>query len=250
MSDDSIGDRMKRYEAATRSVVPYRQPTIVRVDGKAFHSYTRGLERPFCARFADCMDSVAMAMCAQMQNAALAYVQSDEISVIMNPAKGYQTQAWFDGEVQKTVSVSASIAAAVMTGLSEHIFGKTRPAFFDSRVFVVPDAMEVSNYFLWRQQDATRNSIQMLARSLYSHTQCDKRNVSQLQEMCFAKGSNWNDLPTRWKRGRCVRREVFDLEPGVMRSRWAVDNEIPIFSQAREYITDLLRADDAEEPRP
>jgi tRNA(His) guanylyltransferase len=235
---DAIGDRMKRYEAATRGLIPHRQPTIIRVDGKAFHSYTRGLERPWSQRFADAMDRVAIELCDEIQTAVMAYVQSDEISVLLHPYRRYQSQPWFDGEVQKTVSVAASIAGATMTALSPSLFTAIRPAYFDARVFVVPNETEAANCFLWRQQDATRNSIQMLARSLYSHKQCDQKNGRELQEMCWQKGHNWNDVPAYWKRGRCVVR-VDGIGGG-----WIVDREIPIFSEQPEYITSRLAVDD------
>src|SRR5690606_28151994 len=118
--------------------------------------------------------------------------------------KRHETQPWVNNRIQKIVSLSASVAASTMTILSE------KTAEFDARAFVLPES-EVANYFLWRQQDATRNSIQMLARSLYSHKECDRKNTSQLQEMCFQKGKNWNDLPTSLKRGRCAVR--YDVVP-------------------------------------
>ena len=126
-----------------------------------------------------------------------------------------------------------------------------KPAAFDARAFIVPKE-DVCNYFLWRQQDATRNSIQMLARSLYSHRECEDKNTSQLQELIFRKGINWNDCPVYQKRGRCIIKKSA-MHQGTnpktgevvsgMRSKWVVDNEIPIFSQDRNYINQFVHLD-------
>lgn len=227
---DSLGDRMKRYEVAARTSLPPRMPAIVRVDGKAFHSYTRGCERPFDGALMDAMDSVALRLCEQIQGAQLAYVQSDEVSVLVHNYKRFASDAWFDNQVQKMTSVAASLAAARMTALSPTVFREMREAAFDARAFVLPEA-EVANYFVWRQQDATRNSIQMLARSLYSHRECHLKTCSDLQEMTHAKGANWNDLPVAHRRGRCVVR---------VDGAWRVDQTPPIFTSDRAYIERLL----------
>lgn len=228
---DSLGDRMKAYERAFDAAMPLRMPVVVRVDGRAFHTYTRGLARPFDERLMLAMDGVALALCRQIQGARLAYVQSDEVSVLVNNYESLESQAWFANRVQKTVSIAASIAASEMTARSVDVFGSVQPAQFDARVFVLPEA-EFVNYFFWRQQDWTRNSIQMLARSLYSHRECHEKDQSELQEMCFQKGRNWNDLPTRLRRGRCAGRR-HDLEHGP----WMIDDEIPIWKgEGRAYV--------------
>jgi tRNA(His) guanylyltransferase len=245
---DPIGDRMKAYEKAARATLPRRMPVIVRVDGKAFHTYTRGCARPFDEALMGAMDAVGVALCEEMQGAALAFVQSDEISVLLHNYRRLDTDAWFDNQVQKIASVSASIAAATMTCMSPSIFGATRPAHFDARVFVLPEA-EVCNYFLWRQQDATRNSIQTLAQSLYSQRELHGKNSSVLQEMIFQNGINWNDLPVRQKRGRCVVRNVFDVD-GVVRHQWVVDDGVPIFSRDRAYIERYLATEDETVAQP
>jgi tRNA(His) 5'-end guanylyltransferase len=189
----------------------------------------------------------------------VAYVQSDEISLLLNNYKEIDTQPWFENNLQKMVSVSAGMASAVFTSLSAKIFGGTyKIAIFDSRAFILPKE-EVNNYFLWRQQDATRNSVQMLARTLYSHKELNNKNNSQLQELCFQKGFNWNDCPTSQKRGRCiVKKEIVKMgtvrpyldksgnlvmpsdrairEAHTVRKVWEVDNEIPIFSDDKSYI--------------
>ncbi|MGE3320386.1 MAG: tRNA(His) guanylyltransferase Thg1 family protein [Candidatus Berkiella sp.] len=268
MSNDSLGDRMKSYEDAFRTHLPIRMPVILRIDGKAFHSYTKGCQRPYDQNLVDVMNDTAKYLCEHVQGTQIAYVQSDEISLFLNNYKDIDTQSWFDNNLQKIVSVSAAMASSIFTSLSWKVFDKNKdkewdylpytpedikPAFFDSRAWVVPEK-EVCNYFLWRQQDATRNSVQMLARSLYSHKECTDKNNSELQEMCFQKGFNWNDLPTSQKRGRCIVKKTFsenaiNKKTGetipCVRSRWVVDNEIPIFSQNREYINQyVFDADD------
>jgi tRNA(His) guanylyltransferase len=224
---DSLGDRMKRYEVAARTSLSPRMPAIVRVDGKAFHTYTRGCARPFDRNLMDAMDSVAVRLCEQVQGAQMAYVQSDEVSILLHDYKRFASSAWFDKQVQKMASVAASLASSRMTRESVEVFGEVRECAFDARAFVLPES-EVANYFIWRQQDATRNSIQMLARSLYSHRECHLKTCSDLQEMAHAKGANWNDLPTAQKRGRCVVRHPD--------GRWYVDVDPPIFTAARDYI--------------
>lgn len=234
MNSDAIGDRMKGYEHAARAALPRRMPVIVRVDGKAFHTWTRGCERPFDAKLVEVMNAAAVALCEEMQGAQIAYVQSDEISVLLHNYKRYASSAWFDNEVQKIVSVSASIAAATVTASSPLLFGEVRRAFFDSRVFVLPEN-EVNNYFIWRQQDAARNSIQMQAQSLYGQRELHGKNQLMLRELIQAKGRDWDDLPAHLRRGRCVVRETTG-EGEAMRSRWAVDGDLPLFTADRAYV--------------
>lgn len=249
MSKDSLGDRMKIYENSYRISLPIRIPVILRIDGCHFHTYTKGCKRPVDENLVYCMNETAAYLCRNIQGAQLAYVQSDEISILLNNYRSLDTQSWFGNNLQKMVSVSAGMASAVFTGLSGRIFGGiNKIAIFDSRSFVVPES-DVCNYFLWRQKDCERNSVQMLSRSLYSHKQCEDKNNSQLQEMCWQKGINWNNCPTSQKRGRCivktkVFKKSFNPKTGqsiaAKRSEWAVDNEIPVFSQKREYINQYI----------
>jgi len=238
-SGDALGDRMKMYEGQPRSSLVPRMPTLVRIDGKAFHSYTRGLPS-FDPNLLEAMNQTAITLCKELQTVQFAFVQSDEISLLLHPYKKYGTQAWFDNSIQKMVSVSASIAAATFTLLSPTLWGPGiyKPAYFDSRVWVVPE-VEVVNYFLWRQQDWTRNSVQMMARQHYSQKQTHKKNNSELQEMIHQAGENWNDLPTHLKRGRCIIKETYEVGL-AQRSRWVVDNNPPIFSADRNYIEKYL----------
>lgn len=240
----NLSDRMKKYEDSFRFYIPSRLPTIIRIDGRSFGNYTKHCEKPIDLNLVNVMNETAKYLCKNIQGARLAYVQSDEISLLLNSYESLDSSSWFDNNLQKMCSISASLASAYFTQLSDTIFGSAKIATFDSRVFVLPKE-EANNYFLWRQQDCTRNSVQMLARSIYSHKACENKNNSELQEMIFQSGQNWNDCPTFQKRGRCVIKTV-SLKDAVNpktgnvitaeRSEWTVDNEIPIFSQNKEYI--------------
>jgi len=259
MSKDSLGDRMKSYEDSYRITLPIRMPVILRIDGKAFHTYTKGCKRPVDKGLVDCMDETAKFLCENIQGSQIAYVQSDEISILINNYQTLDTQPWFENNLQKMVSVAASMAGVTFSMISDKIWGDDcveggdgypvcipirKPAYFDCRAWILPES-EVCNYFLWRQQDATRNSVQMLARTLYSHKQLENKANAELQELCFQKGINWNDCPTTQKRGRCIVKQT-TLKEGknpktgevfmAQRSEWVVDTEIPVFSQDRNYI--------------
>jgi tRNA(His) 5'-end guanylyltransferase len=252
----NLGDRMKEYERACAVTLMKRTPVLIRVDGKAFHTYTKGCDRPFDQGVVEAMWETAKALCNEIQGAQLAYVQSDEISILVHNYKTRESGSWFDNKLQKMASVSAGIASGVMTMESDRIFSsreggiyvpEKRRACFDSRVWTIPP-FEVCNYFIWRQQDWTRNSVQMLARSLYSHKQLHNKDNSSLQEMCFQKGKNWNDLPTYLKRGACIVKNTYTVvtedDQMATRSRWEVDTEIPIFTQDRYYIDQYLEVDE------
>lgn len=254
-TEDSLGDRMKGYEVAARTVLPRRMPVIIRCDGKAFHTYTRGCTRPFDQKLGDVMLDTAKALVNEIQGAQLAYTQSDEISVLVHGYKRFNSESWFDNQVQKMASVAAGTASAFFTSESWKIWagregkyndegGYVKLAVFDARAFVVPEA-DVCNYFLWRQQDASRNSVQMHARSLYSHKECDRKNSSELQEMIWQKGQNWDDLPTRWKRGACVYRDhTVPAGIGHDRAKLVIDTEVPIFSKDRSFINKHLAVEE------
>ena len=167
---DDLGTRMKtQYEQRTRTWLPRRTYTIIRLDGKAFHTFTRGMERPYDERFMNAMDYTAMHLCLDIQGAVMAYVQSDEISILLTDFDKITTDAWFDGQVQKIVSVSASMATAFFNSYINYDTddSQKKMAFFDARVFTIPDPVEVENYFVWRQKDAVRNSLAMHAQSLF-----------------------------------------------------------------------------------
>lgn len=241
----SLEDRMKGYEEAARTRLTRRLPLIIRVDGKGFSRYTKRLEKPFDRKFIHAMEHVATALCYEIQGAELAYAQSDEVSVLVHGYKKHESTPWFDNQVQKMVSVSAAVASATFTANSYLMFGSDgsstiddiEPAYFDARVFVLPES-EVTNYMHWRQQDAVRNSVQMLARSLFSHKECNGKNVSQMKEMCVMAGHPWEDLTPTIRKGRCVKKH-YCPQSGA-RMGWKVDTDIPMFGENREYIESLL----------
>lgn len=227
---DSLGDRMKgQYESRSRFMLSRRTYTIIRCDGKAFHTFTRHCQKPYDSGLAQAMDDAARALVEEAQGSAFAYVQSDEISVLLTDFATIKTDAWFDGNVQKIASVSASVVTAAFN-LS---YAPNLGALFDARVFTIPDPVEVENYFIWRQQDATRNSISGLAQAHFSPKQLHGVNNAGMQDMLMLeKGINWNDCPANEKRGRTV---IYD------NYAWRVDNEIPVFTQDRSYLTSRIQ---------
>lgn len=257
MKKDELGARMKDdYESRTRHMLPRRTYTVIRLDGKAFHTYTKDFKRPYDLNLMRIMDQTAIALCEDIQGVKLAYVQSDEISLILTDFETIHTDAWFDGNIQKMASISASMATVAFNNgmyLDENILASMdKVAFFDSRVFTIPDRTEICNYLIWRQQDATRNSIQMGAQSMYSHKQLHGKNTSELQELMFQKGQNWNDYPVGFKRGRIILREKMEevvpehnlpnvyvdgaIQGGTLfRTRWGVFDP-PIFTQNPEFL--------------
>lgn len=236
---DAFGNRMKAYEKAYKVSLPKRLPVIIRIDGKAFHTYTRGLKKPFDEGLAEAMSQTAKYLCENISGCKLAYYQSDEISLLITNNDKLTTEAWFDNGLQKIVSVSASMATAYMNSLAWE--GKPdKLAMFDSRAFIVPED-EVANYFLWRQQDATKNSISMVAQANFSQKELNGLSGSQMQDkLMVEKDINWNNIDTWKKRGLCVVRKNIEKVRGE-RNPWITDLEIPIFSQDRDYIGRLLK---------
>ncbi len=223
---DTIMSRMKdNYESRSRTYLTRRTPVIMRLDGKAFHTYTKNLNKPFDDDFMQDMAETAKFLCSEITGTKCAYVQSDEISLLITDYDSLYTEAWFDYQVQKMVSVSASLATGYFNKVRNDRHNRhwrydfySTLAFFDARVFNIPKE-EVANYFYARQKDATKNSISMLAQSLYEHSELQHKKSDELQEMCFQKGVNWNDLDTCKKRGTFIKK-VPPTE-GV-RSKWCV----------------------------
>lgn len=245
MDRTTLGDRMKSYENINRHYLIPNIPTIIRIDGKAFHSFTKGMKRPFDNILINSMNETAKYLCKNIMGCKIAYVQSDEITLLLTDYDTIQTQAWFGGNIQKMASISASMATRVFNkafvealhgfGQSDVYYKRIGSAMFDSRVFQLPKS-EVLNNFIWRQQDATRNSIQSVAHTYFSNKQTHKKSCDELQEMLMTQKSvNWNDYETYKKRGRTIVKEYYDKD-GTTRSRWIVDNNMPILTQDREYI--------------
>ena len=213
-----IGDRMKRYESITEYMLSRRIPVIIRIDGRAFHTITRKrFGKNWSLEFTEQMIQTAKIVMKDMQGCDFCYIQSDEINFLLTDYKTINTEPWFDYDVRKLISISASLASSVFSQL----YG--RNICFDSRCFSLPQD-EVCNYFIWRQIDATRNSIQMAGREHFSHKQLHLKSCNEIQEMLFQeKNINFNDYPTIRKRGICIIENKEDLEP-------------PIFTKDRQYI--------------
>jgi len=227
----SIGDRMKEYEAvSTSTYLMRRTPVIIRLDGKAFHTLSGWLESPYDNKFHECMCRAAMAVCSECQGARFAYHFSDEISVLLADYQDISTDAYFAYNLQKIVSVAASICTAAFAMACIDKGFPWCPPFpnFDCRAFNIPPE-EVCNYFIWRQQDCTRNSIQTLARSLFSHKELHGKDSSAMQDMMVERGVNWNDQTVRFKRG-------IGILKGLNERPWVADYNIPIFTQDRTYV--------------
>lgn len=273
--NDSLGDRMKGYENISRAYLTRRVPVIIRLDGKAFHTFTRGLDKPFDKSLMKIMQLTMHYLCSNIQGCVFGYTQSDEITMVLTDYATIKTDAWFGYNVQKMASVSASMATMEFNRLFRKEFedmilewapdredlapleerlaklrDKQFKACFDARCFSVP-VDEVCNCLIWRQQDATRNSIEAVGQANFSHKQLMGKSCNEIQDMLFKeKGVNWNDFPTDCKRGSACYRVVSEEEiddprnPGnkitVRRRHWVVDIGIPVFSQDRQFVERFL----------
>lgn len=246
MLNDNLGDRMKKYEYVTRTYLTRRTPVLIRIDGKAFHTFTRGFAKPFDEVFSKSMQETMLYLCEHVQGCVLGYTQSDEITLVLIDYKELDSQAWFDYNIQKCASVAASMATmafnrafkanAEASAEFETVYAAALEsgAMFDARIFNIPKE-EVTNCLLWRQNDASRNSIQMVGFANFSQKQMQNKSNSEVQDMLMLeKGINWNNFPTKFKRGSCCVRVPTD---NAERSNWIIDNEIPIFKgEGRDYI--------------
>lgn len=274
MSRDVLGNRMKyNYEEVSRTRLTRRTPVIIRLDGKAFHTFTRGLQKPFDNIFVTTMQQTMKYLCENIQGCVLGYTQSDEITLVLIDYKKLNSDAWFEYEVQKMCSISASMATfafnkyfkqnveeyeeyIVKTNIATNInYINTlrncinKGGMFDSRCFNIPRE-EVTNCIFWRQQDATRNSIQMLGQYYFTHKELQNKSCNDIQNMLLTKKNiNWNDIRTNLKRGSCCIKEyINDPSLKTIRTRWIIDENIPIFKdEGREYIEKLIKEESKED---
>jgi tRNA(His) guanylyltransferase len=240
----NLGDRMKQYENVNRIYLMEKLPVIIRIDGKAFHTFTRGMEKPYDRILQETMAGTMKYLCENIQGAVFGYTQSDEITVVLYTSNP-EGSIWFDGNIQKIVSVSASMATLQFNKLLKELDTEKRyeqkydMAMFDSRVFNVPSEDEARNCLIWRQEDAVKNSIQMLAQFHFSHKSLQGLNGSQLQEKLFSEKSvNWNDVETRFKRGVACKKHLVEIETEngkAQRGKWIVDDEIPQITAQKDY---------------
>ena len=246
MDNSNLAARMKEfYENVPKTNLMRRTPVVIRIDGKAFHTFTRGFKRPFDEVLIKTMQETTKYLCENIQGCVLGYTQSDEISLILVDYQRFETSAWFDYEVQKMCSIAASMATMAFNKYFEKnvenfvqdcatdyetqgLYGEgtvecelcktyqkaiDKGAMFDARVFNIPKE-EVTNYIYWRQLDASRNSIQMVGQANFSHKELHCKTCNNIQDMLMEqKGINWNDFPTYQKRGTCVIKEEYYPEP-------------------------------------
>ncbi|UQZ32837.1 hypothetical protein C2I18_04235 [Paenibacillus sp. PK3_47] len=239
MKKDDFGNRMKGYENVFRQTLPQRLPVIIRIDGAHFHTFTRGMKKPFDEELIRIFWETCKYLAQNIMGCKLIYHQSDEISILLTNYDKLTTQSWFDNNLQKIVSVSASLATAKFNEEIKNVFPDKPLATFDSRAWVLPHD-EVANYFLWRQQDATKNSISMVAQANFPHKDLQGLDGKRLQDKLFLeKGMNWNDIPIWQKRGACITKQNYTKGEAIRR-KWDVDLNTPIFSQNREYINQYV----------
>lgn len=273
---DDLGVRMKIfYEQIPKTKLMRRCPVAIRIDGKAFHTFTRGFQKPFDEVLIKSMQETMKYLCENIQGCVLGYTQSDEITLILVDYKKLTSSAWFDYEVQKICSIAASMATMAFNKFFRNNVGDylyenyddqyladyietlqnavDKSAMFNARCFNIPKE-EVTNLVYWRQLDASRNSIQMVGQSNFSHKELQNKSCNDIQDMLMTqKGINWNDLPTYQKRGSCcVRNKIVIQSDGVMataqlrdtsksENEWIIDTDIPIFKdEGREYIDRLV----------
>ena len=274
MDTSDLAKRMKDYEMRDRYFLQKRIPVAIRVDMRAGHTFTRGFKRPFDDIFMKSMQETAKYMCENMGNAKIAYVQSDEITIILVDYDTLETDCWFNYRTDKLCSISASMATMAFNrvfvknvdewgrltfpnwdegGTNEEVdvdllklndayqraIGKG--AMFDARCFNIPKE-EVTNLIYWRQLDATRNSIQMVGQANFSHKELQNKSCNDIQDMLHEqKGINWNDYPTVCKRGSaCIYTKYANMN-GSYNSGWIIDKEMPILKgKDRAYIDKLV----------
>ena len=268
MDTSDLANRMKEYEKRNQYYLQKRTPVAIRVDGRSFHTFTKGFKRPFDDILMKSMQETAKYMCENIQGAKLAYIQSDEITIILTDYDTLETDCWFNYRTDKLCSISASMATMAFNkffennvddyrfrkwdGVSKYEEGteeyiKTllkaidKGAMFDARCFNIAKE-EVTNLIYWRQLDATRNSIQMVGQANFSHKELQNKTCNMIQDMLHEqKGINWNDYPTVCKRGSaCIYTKYANMN-GSHNSGWIIDKEMPILKgEDRAYVDDLV----------
>ena len=265
---DDLGTRMKEfYEQVPKTRLVRRMPVAIRIDGKAFHTFTKGFRKPFDEVLIKSMQETTKYLCENIQGCVLGYTQSDEISLILIDYQRFETSAWFDYEVQKMCSIAASMTTMAFNKYFEknvreysYIHDEQlstirltdtynraieKGAMFDARCFNIPKE-EVTNLIYWRQLDATRNSIQMVGQANFSHKELQNKSCNDIQDMLHEqKGINWNDYPTVYKRGTAIiyinYQNPQSLTNGDIIKGWKIDTEMPILKgENRAYVDDLV----------
>lgn len=273
MDRSNLAIRMKEfYENVPKTKLMRRTPVAIRIDGKAFHTFTKGFQKPFDKVLMKSMQETTKYLCENIQGCVFGYTQSDEITLILIDYQTFDTCAWFDYEVQKLCSIAASMATMAFNRYfkenvkeyASHIpyYGTMYPcdekeqkymnilnkavdkgAMFDARVFNIPKE-EVTNLIYWRQLDATRNSIQMVGQANFSHKELQNKSCNDIQDMLFKeKNINWNDFPIDCKRGSAVIYSEYQNpnSSNIKGKGWIIDTEMPILrGKDREYVDKLI----------
>lgn len=263
MINDALGTRMKtNYENIPKTKLVRRMPVIIRIDGKAFHTYTRGFNKPFDDVLIKSMQDTTAYLCASIQGCVLGYCQSDEISLLLIDYKRLTSSAWFDYEVQKLCSISAAMATLAFnrffeqnvidyakmnpeaSQLTKYNAAMARGAMFDSRCFNIPKE-EVNNYFIWRQLDAMRNSIQMVGQANFSHKELMGKSCNEIQNMLMTqKNINWNNFAPQHKRGSVIIRTAMEDMGVIGRPKWVAAAYTPDFKKDHNFVDDLLEPEE------
>lgn len=244
-----LDERMKKYEYVTRHYLMCRTPVIVRIDGKAFHTFTRDMKKPFDPIFMKSMQDTMKYLCENVQGCVLGYTQSDEISLLLIDYENLESCAWFDNNLSKIISITSSMASLYFhkafyksmfkycvennsnKEYNDLLVDKSNSLqFFDSRAFNLQKE-EVNNYFVWRQQDAIKNAIQMIGRAYFTHKELENKNGKDIVDMLDNVGVNYYSFSTCEKRGTCC------IKTG---KGWIIDKEIPIFKDNKDYIEKLV----------
>lgn len=253
---DELGDRMKgKYENVTRIYLPQRTYVIIRLDGKAFHTYTKGCAKPFDADLIEAMDYTTVEVCKRIQGVKFVYTQSDEISILLTDFDDITTSMWFDGNIQKICSVSASMATAHFNDSDFALLRGPELAYFDARVFTIPDPTEVYNYFVWRQKDCIRNSIQAVGQANFSPKQLEGMSCEQIVYKLFEKDVCWDNMSAELRVGRIAETYTTDKDieytdkrtgetktvVGVKRKEWRTYAP-PVFTEHPDWLKKRIPA--------
>lgn len=253
-----IGTRMKEnYESVSKTKLICRMPVAIRVDGRSFHTFTKKFHKPFDEVLIQAMQLTMLDMCKNIQGCVFGYQQSDEITLILVDYEGFDQASWFDNEVQKICSISASMATLYFNKNFSNAVNKNTNmsnedriiyneaihsgAMFDSRCFNIPKE-EVANLVYWRQQDAIRNAIEMVGRAHYSHKQLFKKNTTDIKQMLLNDyGINFdNEFETYKKIGTACIKKITKIN-NIERSKWCLDMNMPIIkNEDRAYIESLI----------
>lgn len=210
MKRDNLGNRIKGYEEVAKYKLLRRTPVLIRVDGRAFHTFTKNAKKPFDKNVIDAMIYATEMTAKEMSGFELAYVQSDEATFLLQDYATLSTQPWFDYEVNKLVSITASAFTAYFNSYWFNYFsstdGETKFAMFDARAFNMPYD-DTPNAFIWRQQDWIRNSVQMKARAHFTHKHLENVSVEEIKQELYNIGVPWESLTDTEKYGTFITKD-------------------------------------------